>query len=451
VFTVFCAFLLTHPAWCAEMAVGSYDSDARLKEILRTASAMNPNIAAEMERVNQSRASVREAASKFGPTVTAGVGAQRNSDSSQSAIDGALSTGYRNVYSASLTFVQTLYAGGSIAANKKAADLALSATIAEGVRVYQNVLNSARVGYYDCQRALAQLQVATEALALSREHLRQTEALHKAGLVPIGDVLRVRVSVSQCELDCIEAEKDLDVNWVVLERVVGNALPMGEFLHPIPGDRTLELKPPSYTAPNNALDRALEQRQEMRSYEFYKSQALQLAKSAAGDRLPKLSISGQTSATGDKFWPHGNDTWYIQMDLQWTLFDSGEISSRVEFAEASAREFLHRLEDLSAQVRQEVMQAELNLRSALKQLSVAENQITTAEEDYRIALKRYDAQVGTNLDVLDARVALTDSRISYVNAVYDIAIAQSGLIYAMGDDLPPDDLLIPAQDNKKDK
>jgi outer membrane protein TolC len=61
--------------------------------------------------------------------------------------------------------------------------------------------------------------------------------------------------------------------------------------------------------------------------------------------------------------------------------------------------------------------------------------VEDAKEDYRLALRRYGAQVGTNLDVLDSRTALTDSLTAYVSAVYDIADAQSGLIYAAGADV----------------
>lgn len=432
---------------CARAEAGG--ADEKLAEILELASQNNPNIAAAIERVNQARADLKSASSKFGPTVTGAVGAEWNKDEQRGvaldpmtgAVIGVVPMGYRNAYSASLTFVQTLYAGGTLTANKRAAALALSATAAEGTRVYQNVLNSVRTSYYDCQRALAQLQVAIEALNLSKEHLKQTEALYHAGLVPMGDVLRVKVSVSQGELDRISAENALDVGWVALERVVGVTLPRAQILKPLAGDRTHELEPPVYETPQDAVTRALEQRSELRAYELQRQRAEQLAKAAAGQRLPSLFLQGQASTADDEFWPGGNDTWYVQLGLQWTLFDSGEITSQVEKAKASARELLHRIDDLNAQVRQEVVQAELNLKSALTRLDMAEDQISTAEEDYRIALRRYDAQVGTNLDVLDARVSLTDSRTEYVNAVYDIAIAQSGLMYAMGDDLPPEEVM----------
>jgi outer membrane protein TolC len=419
-------------------------NDPELAKILETASFNNPNISGAIERVNQARADLKGARAEFGPTFTAGVGAQWNKDAAAIPVidpvtglpaGGVVPMGSRNVYSASISFIQTIYTGGTITANRRAAEFALSAAQADGERVYQNVLNSVRVSYYNCRRALAQLQVAAEALYLAREHLKRTEALYNAGLVPIGDVLRVKVSVSQADLDRIGAENALDLGWVALERLVGTTLPRGEILVPLAGDRTRELKPPQYSPPADAVGRALERRAEIRACELQRRRAEQMAIAASGQRLPNLVLSGQTSTTDDSFWPNGNDDWQVQLGLQWTLFDSGEIASRTERALASARELLHTIDDLNGQVRQEVVQAELSLRSALTRLEVAEDQIVTAEEDYRIALRRYDAQVGTNLDVLDSRAALIESRTALVNAVYDIAAAQCGMIFAVGEDV----------------
>lgn len=422
--------------------------DPSLTRILDIAAYKNPTIAAAIERVNQARADVKGAAADLGPSVTGGLGARWNKDAGQSyaldpatgAVTGVIPAGYRNSYNATLSFLQTLYSGGSLAANKKAAEFALEGTRAEGLRAYQNVQNSVRTYYYDTLRALAQLQVRTEAYELSLEHLKQTQALFRGGIVPMGDVLRVQVSTSQSELNRLRAANNLDVAWLTLERAVNDPLPRTEVLKPVSGDSVSRLKPPLGTIPGDPTGRALTQRAEIKTYEYYKLRADQLVKAAEGQYLPRVQISGQTGNNDDSFFPSDNDTWYVEMGLQWTLFDSGKTASQVLRAKASARELLYQIDDLIAQIRLEVMTAELNLRSALIRLLIAQEQVKRAEEDYRRTMKRYEAQMSTNLDVLDSRLSLTDSRTEYVNAVYDIAIAQANLIYAMGDDIPPRDL-----------
>lgn len=135
-----------------------------------------------------------------------------------------------------------------------------------------------------------------------------------------------------------------------------------------------------------------------------------------------------------------NGEWYVQLDLQWVLYDSGEIASGIRKAKAAERELHGQAELLVSQITEEVLAAEIKLRASVTRKEIAQEQMQTSKEDYRLALRRYDAQMSTNLDVLDARRALINSRTEYVNAVYDIAAAQSGLIYATGEDFPPDNL-----------
>lgn len=77
-----------------------------------------------------------------------------------------------------------------------------------------------------------------------------------------------------------------------------------------------------------------------------------------------------------------------------------------------------------------------------KPFDLAKKQVATAQEDYRMAFRRYEARLGSNIDVLDAKRALGRSRTEYVDAVYDIAAAQSYLVYTTGRDQPPDSFFL---------
>ena len=202
-----------------------------------------------------------------------------------------------------------------------------------------------------------------------------------------------------------------------------------------------DLGPQPYDIPEDAAASALSRRPEMSAYGFYRRRADELISSAKGQRAPKVTLSGRLAAEDDDSLPIEEDAWRVQLELQWTLYDGGDMSSRVAKAKSAARELLARMEDVSAQVRQEAISAELSLRSAMSRMEISEGHVSAAEDGYGMALRRYNAQMGTNLDVLDARAALTDSLTAYVDAIYDIAAAQAGLIYAVGEDVPPEGLL----------
>jgi len=194
---------------------------------------------------------------------------------------------------------------------------------------------------------------------------------------------------------------------------------------------------PSDEISGDAVGTALMQRPELAAYRFYGERAAQLVRAASGQRRPKVTLSGRVNSDhDDRSW--ADDRWYVQIEAQWALFDGGEGASAVRKAKAAARELLYVLEDLSSRVRQEAIQAEIRLRSARERFELAKKQMATAEEDYRMAFRRYEAQLGSNINVLDAKRALVRSRTEYVDAVYDIAAARSHLVYATGGDQPPE-------------
>ena len=406
--------------------IEAFDS-AQGRHLLQLATIHNATITVTRERVRQVEEDLQAARASLRPDVALG-GTARVNDESSGGRD-------REETNAFLSISQALYTGGSLTANRQAARLALDAQKAEGVRSYQEVLHNVRTAYFECLRSLAQVLVAREALTLSGEHLRQAEALFRAGMAPRGDVLRVKVSVNQSELDLVTAQSNFDVSWATLEQAVGAKLDgeKGEVTSAISQETIDELSPPGYRPPSDFLERALAQRAEIAAYRLYVDRAGALIRASEGRRSPTVSLAGRLNSDQDAGSLASNE-WYVQLDLQWTLYDGGEISSGIRKAKAAERELRGQSELIATQVTQEAAAAEIRLRAALARRNLAQEQMQTSKEDYRIALRRYDAQMGTNLDVLDARRALISGRTEYVNAVYDIALAQAGLIFAMGTD-----------------
>ena len=101
-------------------------------------------------------------------------------------------------------------------------------------------------------------------------------------------------------------------------------------------------------------------------------------------------------------------------------------------AKAKAKELLFQLEDMKNAIRMEVVQAEQNMASARSRFEVASRQTEQAREDYRIAVRRYEENVGTALEESDSRVALVNALSETAAALYDIKTAEADLIYAVG-------------------
>jgi len=395
----------------------------------------NPMVLVLQEKISQDEAQVREARAAGGPKLDALLAYTRVNEAPRSvALDpvtgnpvGVVPLGFESAYKVALQLSQVIFSGGSIEAKIQSARWKVRATEAERSRTLQGVANGARRAYYSVKRAGDKLAVAEEARSLAQEHLKQVESFFRNGVVAKNEVLRVEVDVAGAELAVIRAQNAVDVAWTALERAVGA---------PLRSSWTLAEGEEGAPVPHEGGDpesRALASRPEIRMLESSRQAALFLAEAAAGAAKPQVMIQGEVGRQGDSFFPE-EDEWKITLAAQWRLYDSGEVAARVDQARGVARELLARIGDLESQVRLEVSTARFNLTSAQASVGVAHNQVASAEEDYRMALKRYEAQVGTNLDVLDARLALNQARTALVDAIYDAWSADADLRYAVGEE-----------------
>ena len=412
--------------------------DSQLAALVERAAVENPQIAAARERTQGAEEALREAGARLGPKAAAGAGALWQRDG-MDPLKGQevpfvglnLRVGYRNTYAAAIGLWQIIYSGGSLQANKQAAALYRDSAKAQEGRAVQTVSNGVRRAYFGLRCAQAKQLVAIEALSLTKRHLQQAEKLFAAGVVAKNDVLRSKVAAASAELDLIRAENASAVALVALRRAVG-----GELTEKLEEKRPLEaILTGGMTEPQDIkadVDSAFELREELKVYTLLSKQAEKLARAAEGQLLPQIAAMAGWVSADDKFFPTEQNEPAAALGVYWKFYDGGETRAKARQARAKAKEFLYQYDDMKNVVRMEVTEAELNLKSAVSRLNVAQNQLTSSREDYRIAVRRYAEKVGTNIDTLDARVALTNSMSEVVTAIYDIKTAEANLLYAMG-------------------
>ena len=96
-------------------------------------------------------------------------------------------------------------------------------------------------------------------------------------------------------------------------------------------------------------------------------------------------------------------------------------------AEAAVMKTMEQEQQKKDAIQLEVRQAYLNMREAEKRIQTNQVSVEKAEEDFKIAQVRYSAGVGTNLDVIDAQVALTSARTNYIVSLYDYNTSKASL------------------------
>ena len=439
--TLFAVLLLTAtlalPAGAKKAPSAAALPQLTVEQALELAYGHNPSLSAAQARIDQARAQIDQARADKLPQVYAALAGAWQGKEGKLPVYTAVSPGtfaqsgyalnsFEEVYQASLGVQWLIFSSGAVENTVKARRLAFLGVKTREVRTGQAVENAVRVAWCDLQRARAKLAVAEEVLSLSREHLAQVKYFFKYGVVAQDEVLRVEVDVSNGELNVISAKNAVDVRWRALERAVGTKL-RGVWDLPAP-----EKQPPASPVPSWDEESLYSLRPELRALDYSRRAALAVAAAAQGANGPKIVAAGEAFNMGRDFWPHDLDTWKLSLSLRWDLYDGGKSRAQVKEYRAKARELLAQIDDYKHQVALEASSAQLNYESARQRSDVAARQVASAQEDYRMALMRYKANVGTNLDVLDARTALTNARTQLVDAMYDMESARAGLDYALG-------------------
>jgi outer membrane protein TolC len=246
------------------------------------------------------------------------------------------------------------------------------------------------------------------------------------GIVAKVDVLRSQVELANAQQELIKAENAYDIAVASLNNVVG--LPLYE--DTVVSD---ELAHVEYLKNlPDCLDFAAKHQpailQAFKAIEAAKGGVM----AARSGYLPSLSVSagygwGDTEFPGDD-----KSDWSVGAVLNFTIFDSNVTRGKVDMAQGQLAQMEARYKQTLDNVFLNVRNSYLSLREAEKRIQTASVTVATAEEDYKIALVRYQAGVGTNTDVLDAQVALTQAKTNYVQALYDYNTSWANLENAMG-------------------
>ncbi|MFP3928804.1 MAG: TolC family protein, partial [Desulfobacteraceae bacterium] len=110
----------------------------------------------------------------------------------------------------------------------------------------------------------------------------------------------------------------------------------------------------------------------------------------------------------------------------------GKTSSAVDEVKGLERELVQVRAAVKDGISLEIKQAYLDLFEAEKNIPTTRKAVEQAEENLRVSRERYEAQVTTSTEVLDAQALLTRARTNYYRALYSHHLAKARLLRAVG-------------------
>lgn len=331
-----------------------------------------------------------------------------------------------NKFSNSATLGVDLYTGGRVEGAIEQAKLNLQVADLDVERSKQQIKLDATNGYYTILQTRNTVSVDQEAVDQMAAHLQNVGAQYNVGTVAKSDVLRSQVELANNQQVLTKAQNAYEIAVSNLNNVMG--LPLNTQIQ-IKDELSYQ---PYALSLEDSIDYALKNRPEAIQADYNVDVAKQSVKIAKGGKLPTVAASA-TKGWADNDFPGTNDNgWSVGLSATWTPFDSGVTNAKIKQSNSSVEKSLQTAKQTKDTVQLEVRQAYLNMIEAEKRISTSQVTVDQAAEDFKISQVRYSAGVGTNIDVIDAQVALTQAKNNYIQAMYDFNTSKANLTKAMG-------------------
>lgn len=408
-----------------------------LEDSIRLALAQNPFYLASQEKVDAAQSMVRDAASRFFPTLN-GQGLHTLDEKLfvlefPSMVPGQppqrISIDFTKDYQFALSFSLPLFTGGRLVSGYNQAKYNLLSTQESQRQSRQDTVFNVTRAFYGHLLAKKFVEVAEEAVKLAEKHLDNVKNLYEVGMASKFDLLRSEVQVANLKPQLIRARNSLNVTELSLKTLLGLEL-----------SRPVEIKGELIYQPLEAdieesMNKALANRPEISQLRYQHRMAGEMLKIVRASNYPSLAVGGSYNFWADKF-NFKEDNWqnYYAINLVFTLplFNGFSTSAQVAQSKAMIKEIEFTEKGLAEMIKFEVREAVLNLKQANESLLSQEKNVEQAQESVRIAELNFSEGIATTLDVSSAQMALSQAKTNYSQALFDYVISIAQLEKAMG-------------------
>lgn len=335
-------------------------------------------------------------------------------------------------YTFKVGFSQPLFTGLKLLSSRKAAKYNLAAEKCD----YTKEENEATFGIYNAfwnyYKADEVKKVIEKNLEQIENHLNDTKNFFKQGLVSNNDVLKLEVQYSNTKLMLIEAENNLSISRMAFNKALGLDLDSQIILVV---DQN-ELAPSGYNI-NDLSNEAISNRYELKSLAFRIEGSKENIKSASSEFYPSIYLTGNYyySNPNPRFQPvkdEFNHNWDVGVTLSWNFWDWGKTSSKVSQAEQTRIQLETNYDLLKENIQMEVHKDYLNLIKNEEKISVNKIALEQARENYRIIAEKYDLQIASSTDLIDAESLKLQAETNLKTAEVDYQIAKASLLKSLG-------------------
>jgi outer membrane protein len=272
--------------------------------------------------------------------------------------------------------------------------------------------------YSNLYKATKSVELVKENLAREEQRVKDFTNLERNGLMARNDLLKAQLQQSNIELSLLEAENNLKITNINMALLLG-----------LPEDGELIPDTTGFDKMNDAgsvlkwEQTALEQRKDWAALTARENAASASIKAINGEYYPGLAITGGYIAADVPNLLTLTNALNVGIGLQYNIGSIWKTGAKLDVAKARLHQVQLTEGILTDQVRLEVNHAYHEYILSLKKITVYQKSIEQANENYRITKNKYDNNLVTTTELLDADVAQLQAQLNYAFSKADAMVA----------------------------
>jgi outer membrane protein TolC len=325
-----------------------------------------------------------------------------------------------------------IYTGGRTDALERAARAEASAAAADLSSARADLRLETARAFWALVTARSAVSVLERALERANTHVSDVRQRLDAGLVPPNELASAEAQESRQRVAAIEARNQRDLASAELARLIGENV-----LTPIEPAATLDAPPQPTAAFAAIVAEARSARDDRQAIERRIDAADERRAAAAAAAYPTIALAGgfDYAKPNPRIFPRTDvwdDAWDASINVSWSLWDGGRRKAEEAEASAAADAVRQRLAEFDTTLALEVRQRLLDIESGRAAVAAADDAVRSAEEARRVVAERFRAGVVTNIEVLDAQLALLQAELDRTRALANIRLSEARLARATG-------------------
>jgi len=391
-----------------------------LKDAINIALKSNLNIQMQEKEVAASRSDIIVAKSVFFPQISLDASYTHN----DKVFAENIFTGFKNDNSLGLALNQSIYSGGANYANFKQAILKL--------KIQEETLRSRKLDiefeakrlYYGLLLAYETERITEDLFNQAKAHYEDVKQKFSQGTASRFDVLQSSVQVSKIMPELVKAKNAVELIKADLKKLLKIKMLDDLKVEDKLGYSLVDINEPEFLKVAYLNQPAMNLKTLGIDVNKW---AIQLAKAT---NRPQVNASLNYSLRSNSL---GNITdtqyrnWNAGIAVSVPIFDGFSSKGKVDAAKVRYEEAFLDKENIADQIAVDIKKACLDLRQSKSIIDYTKDNIGEAKEALKISEVSYDNGEGTNLDILDAQVSLSQIEKDYSNGIYDYLMAQAFL------------------------